>query len=89
MLRNAKTDQCKRLIEELYRDGATVGNGSCADAIRKQLSSGELVGNKDHVKKGRERLRQIEKILSKNKNHPDKDMLEFLANDLKQALGGN
>ena len=76
------------LVDELYRDGASVGDGGTADAIRKQLSTGELVGNRDHLIKGKERLRQIEKILSKNPNHPDREILEFLADDLKNALGG-
>ena len=89
LLQNSQTDQCKRIIDELYRNGATVGDGGCADAIRKQLLTKELVGNKDHIQKGKERLRQITKILDKNKDHPDKDVLEFLANDLKKALGGN
>jgi hypothetical protein len=89
LVNNSKTVQCKKLINELYRDGATVGDGSTADAIREQISTGKLVGNKDHIQKGKERLRQIKNILSKEPNHPDKDILEFLANDLKCALGGN
>ena len=89
LLQISRTEQCRQIIEELYRDGATVGDGGCADAIRQQLISGKLVGNKDHIKKGKERLRQIKKILAKDENHPDKDILEFLASDLEQALGGN
>ena len=89
LLNSSKTKQCKKIIEELYREGASVGDGGCADAIRKQLLTRELVGNKDHIKKGKERLRQINNILAKNYDHPDKSILEFLANDLKQSLGGN
>ena len=89
LLENAKTQQGRNLIQELYREGASVGDGSTADAIRYQLSTGKMVGKKDHLRKGKERLKQIEKILLKDKNHPDKEILKFLANDLRQALGGN
>lgn len=84
----AKTNECKRIIDELYREVASVGDGGTADAIRKQLSTGKLVGKKDHIRKGKERLRQIEKIIDRDKEHPDKDILKFLAHDLKKALGG-
>lgn len=63
-------------------------DGGTADAIREQIRTGELVGGKDHIRKGRERLRQIEKILSRNPNHPDRALLEKLRDDLRDALGG-
>ena len=64
-----------------------VGDGGTADAIRAELASGEPVGGRSHVRKGRERLRQIERILRKSPNHPDRELLERLANDLRDALG--
>lgn len=88
LLADASTDVAKNIVKELYRPNAAVGDGGTADAIRKQIATGELVGGRDHIRKGRERLRQIERILSKNPNHPDRALLERLRNDLADALGG-
>lgn len=87
LLADASTDAVKNIVKELYRSNAAVGDGGTADAIRKQITTGELVGKRDHIRKGRERVRQIERILSKNPNHPDKDLLKRLRNDLIDALG--
>lgn len=87
LLTDASADVVKKIIKELYRPNAAVGDGGTADAIRKQIKTGELVGGRDHIRKGRERARQIERILSKNPNHPDKDLLKQLRNGLIDALG--
>ena len=88
LLADASTDVAKNIVKELYRPNAAVGDGGTADAIRKQVATDELIGGRDHIRKGRERLRQIERILSKNPNHPDRALLERLRNDLIDALGG-
>lgn len=88
LLDTATTDEARGIVRELYRQNAEVGDGGTADAIREQLRSGELVGGRDHIQKGRERLRQIEKILASNPNHPDRALLERLRDDLEDALGG-
>lgn len=85
----ASTDEAIRLIGELYREGASVGDGGTADAIREELASGEEVGGKSHIRKGRERLRQIERILKRNPDHPDRYLLEELRDELRNALEGN
>ena len=88
LLDEATTDEAKRVVGELYRPNAETGDGGTADAIREQLRTGELVGGKDHIQKGRERLRQIEKILERSPDHPDRALLERLRDDLEDALGG-
>lgn len=89
LLERASTDEIRRLVKELYREGADVGDGGTADAIREELANGEPVGGKSHIRKGRERLRQIERMLQKNPNHPDRALLEELRDDLRDALEGN
>ncbi len=89
LMSEATTDQTRSIIEELYRETANVGDGGTADAIRHELATGELVGGRSHIQKGRDRLRQIERILRRNPNHPDRELLEKLADDLRDALGGN
>ncbi|WP_248923016.1 hypothetical protein [Olsenella intestinalis] len=88
LLDEATTDEARRIVKELYRPNAETGDGGTADAIREQLRTGEMVGGKDHIRKGRERLRQIEKILTSNPDHPDRALLERLRDDLEDALGG-
>lgn len=88
LLSKAVTNETKRIIKELYRMNAKTGDGGTADAIRAQLKTGKMVGGKDHIRKGRERLRQIEKILARDPFHPDKDMLKQMRDDLRDALGG-
>ena len=89
LMGEAKTEQTRKLINELYRKNSTVGDGGTADAIRKEKQSKEAVGGKSHIQKGKERLKQINRILDKNPDHPDKKLLQSLRDDLKNALGGN
>ncbi len=88
LLDEAVTGEARGVVKELYRPKAKTGDGGTADAIREQLRTGELVGGRDHIRKGRERLRQIKKILARNPNHPDRALLERLRDDLEDALGG-
>lgn len=87
LINEASTEQARSIMKELYRYGATTGDGGTADAIREQKRNKKLVGGRDHIQKGRERLRQIEKILKQNPNHPDRQLLEKLKADLRSALG--
>jgi hypothetical protein len=88
LLGDATTNEARRVVNELYRPGAEHGDGGTADAIREQLRTGKLIGGKDHIRKGRERLRQINRILARNPDHPDRALLERLRDDLEDALGG-
>lgn len=88
LLADASTGVVINIVKELYRPNAAVGDGGTADAIRKQIATGELRGGRTHVRKSGERLRQIDRILSKSPNHPDRALLERLRNDLADALGG-
>ena len=88
LLGEATTDEARSIVGELYRPNAKTGDGGTADAIREQLRTGELVGGRDHIRRGRERLRQIEKILERSPDHPDRALLERLRDDLEDALGG-
>ena len=84
LLNEATTDEARGIVKELYREG-----GGTADAIREELATGNPVGGRSHIQKGRERLRQIERILQRNPDHPDRTLLERLRDDLRNALEGN
>lgn len=89
LLEQAEDEKVKNAIKELYRPGSEVGDGGTADAIRHELATGELVGGKSHVKKGEERLKNLENIM-KNRNLTDIDeqIVKELHDDLKDALKG-
>ena len=44
LLESATNQKLKNAIDQIYRPGATTGDGGLADAIRHQLATGELVG---------------------------------------------
>ena len=65
LLESVSNQKLKNAIDQIYRPGATIGDGGLADAIRHQLSTGELVGGKDHLIKGAERVKNLENIIKK------------------------
>ncbi len=73
----------------MYRPGATIGDGGLADAIKYELSTGQLVGGKSHIQKGIERAKNLENILKKETLSPsDRSLAQNLLNDLNNALKG-
>ncbi len=87
LLAEAQTEKVKTLIKELYHTDGGIGDGGTADAIRHELATGEKVGGKTHIRKGRERLKQIAKMLKKDPDGPDSNLLRRLKADLENALG--
>jgi hypothetical protein len=59
------------------------------DAIRHELASNELVHGKDHVRKGREILRGLERWLRtrQDASERDREVAQDLADELKELLG--
>jgi hypothetical protein len=88
------------IIEQMYR-GSWVGGqwqssdgypGGLAGAVRRQLSKGELVGGKDHLVKGKERLANLKDVITKGKvgsealDSSDLSIARSLHDDLLSAL---
>ena len=88
LLARATQNDSKNLVKELYRSGSKIGDGGTADALRHEIKTGKLVGGKSHKIKAQERVKQITNILKKNPNHPDKDLLNQLKDDLEKTLKG-
>jgi hypothetical protein len=85
----AKDPMLSAHLDELYREGAQVGSGSTADAIRHELATGKQVGGVWHSKKGEDSIKFLERWL---KNNPtaspgDRAAAENVLLDLKNALG--
>ena len=89
LLSRVENEKLKNAINEIYRPGASVGDGGLADAVRHELSTGELVGGKSHITKAMERVTNLENIIDKqNLSDSDLAIANELLNDLIDALGG-
>jgi len=89
LLKKAKSEEVKDLIRQLYRNGAKFGDGSTMAALEFQIKEGKLIGNKDHIVKSKERMRQIEKMIAKgNLNESDRKIVEKIYNRFKEAFKG-
>jgi len=87
LLDSVSNDKLKNCINEMYRPGASIGDGGLADAIRYELTTGQLVGGKSHITKGLERVRNLENIIAKqNLSNADLKIATDLLNDLKEVL---
>ena len=84
-----QNDKLKNAVNEIYRSGASIGDGGLADAIRHEMSTGQLVGGKSHVTKALERITNLENIIKKqNLSQNDINIANNLLNDLMNALKG-
>ena len=88
LLNNVSSPKLRNTIKEMYRPGAKIGDGGLADAVKYEIKTGELVGGKSHIQKGKERLRNLEKIYKQESlTQQDKRIIESLMKDLRNALG--
>ena len=79
---SAADSTLQSIISELYRRGATIGNGGTADAIR---------AGAGHVQKGGERIVQLSKWLAGNAGASQSDVhtAQSLLQDLISAMSGD
>jgi hypothetical protein len=85
----------QNLVNDLYKgttNPARTGDGTTMSAIRDELSSGQLVHGRNHVAKGNQYAKALNKWIGRN--HRDGDphdliVARSLLADLKSALAGN
>lgn len=79
----------RNLIGELYRNGATVGDGSAMAAASEQVKTGVLIKDRDHIKKIEERIKNINNIMkSQNLDSNDIKYAKKLLKDMERSLKG-
>ena len=83
----------QNVVNDLYK-GTTnpnrVGNGTTADAIRRELRSGEATGGKMHTMKGEQYSRALQKVLrNPSLSEADRTVAQQLLDDLQAALRGD
>ena len=89
LLDSVQNDKLRNAVNEIYRPGASIGDGGLADAVRHELITGEMVGGKSHITKAQERIANLENIITKqNLSQADSDIAQSLLRDLKGSLGG-
>lgn len=89
LLNNVSNPKLLNTINEMYRPNAKIGDGGLGDAIRYEIKTNKLIGGKSHIRKGIERVKNLENILNKqNLNSTDKKIIKELIKDLKDALAG-
>ena len=89
LLNTVQNQKLKNAINEIYRPGASVGDGGLADAVRHELQTGELVGGKSHMQKAVERVANLENIIKKEAlSQSDFEIASTILDDLKAALEG-
>jgi len=78
------------LLDDLYRQGGTVGSGSTAAAVRHELATGASVGGRQHVQKAGDYAAALQRWIRNNPNaRPgDRAAAENVLRDLENALGG-
>lgn len=92
MAKPATTDPVlSQAMNEMYRDGARVGSGSTAAAVRQERATGGTVGGRTHTQKAEGYVKFLERWLEKNPTASpgDRAAAENVLRDLRNALAGN
>ena len=85
------TSFLEKVLNNNYRENATIGSGSTADALRHEVRTGEKVGGVEHRQKAENTAQFLSDWLRKNQNNPDvpqidKSAAENVLKDLENAL---
>ena len=92
MAKPATTDsELSDAMAEMYREGARVGSGSTAAAVRHERATGGTVGGRTHIQKAQGYVRFLERWLRTHPNASpgDRAAAEDVLRDLRDALDGN
>ena len=79
----------EHLIDEMWRPGAQIGNGSTAAAARFELANpGARIGGRQHIEKAENAVRSLERWLRNNPiaSISDRAAAENILMDLRNAL---
>ncbi|MDN7430083.1 hemagglutinin repeat-containing protein [Burkholderia sp. AU45388] len=78
------------LMDDLYRDGAKIGTGSTADAVRYETETGSPVGGVFHTQKAQDYSTALQKWIDSNPNasFSDRSAAQNVLRDLQNALKG-
>ncbi|TXD55250.1 hypothetical protein FUT88_23125 [Ralstonia sp. TCR112] len=78
------------LMDDLYRDGAKIGSGSTADAVRYENATNQNVGGVFHREKAENYSRALQRWLDNNPDasFSDRSAAQLVLRDMQNALRG-
>ncbi len=83
LLTTVQDTKLAKIINELYRPGAMVGDGGTAAILVEEFNN----GSSKHLKKAKERLKQLNDLANSGKlGLNDLDVVDALINDLEYAI---
>lgn len=83
LLATVQNPELRKIVNELYRPGAAVGDGGTAAILVEEF----IKGSSTHLLKATERLKQLKKLASSGKlGLNDLDVVEALIDDLESAI---
>ncbi|GLC30968.1 hypothetical protein bsdE14_23780 [Clostridium omnivorum] len=83
LLSITQNSKLRNIVDQLYRPGATVGDGGTASMLEEEFSQ----GSSKHLQKAQERLTQLNNLAKSEKlSLNDSDILDALRNDLNDAI---
>ena len=83
LLATIQNEKLSKIVNELYRPGATIGDGGTAASLVDEFSR----GSSKHLQKANERVIQLKKIVNSNElGLNDLDIAEALLADLEKAI---
>ena len=84
LLRTVQNPKLRNAVNELYRSGASIGDGGTAAALRHEFSSGQALR---HLPKAQERIRNLENIIRQQNLSSSEDAIaRKLLRDLHSAV---
>jgi RHS repeat-associated protein len=87
LLSEAQDPKLRNIIDNLYRDTSSFGDGGTADAIIYEHATGQPVGGTFHSQKGIEAANGLRNLVNSGQlNSQDEAIATTLYNQLKQAL---
>ena len=83
LLTTVQNSELRKIVNELYRPGATVGDGGTAAMLVEEFNNGSSI----HLIKAIERLKQLKNLARSGKlGLNDLDVVEALIDDLEYAI---
>lgn len=86
---HVKEPKLREFIEDLYRPSAEIGSGSTADALRREIATGQPTKGTFHHQKTKQAQVYLERWLKNNPkaNSGDKASVENILSDMNDAIG--
>ena len=88
LLRKVQDPKLRNIIDQLYRRGATIGDGGTAAAVRAERATGQPIGGKFHSIKARININALENWLRNNPtaSQNDRTIAQSLKRDLQNSM---